>query len=87
MVSLESLASVLATAPYPPGRPKGWLPLYTMVTFRPDISYAAVEKKAARQAAVLTWIGWVGIAVFGVVGMRIVWLAPRLLTNYLQNSK
>ena len=62
MVSLESLAPVLAKIPYPPGKPKGWLPLYTMVTFRPDISYAAVKRKAASQATVLTVIIWIGVA-------------------------
>ena len=68
MVSLESLTPVLAKVPYPPGKPKGWLPLYTMVTFRPDISYATVKKKAASQAAVLTWIIRIGVATLCVTG-------------------
>jgi kynurenine 3-monooxygenase len=68
MVSLESLAPVLAKVPYPPGKPKGWLPLYTMVTFRPDISYAAVKRKAASQATVLTVIIWIGVATLCVAG-------------------
>jgi len=68
MVSLESLAPVLDKIPYPPGKPKGWLPLYTMVTFRPDISYATVKKRAASQAAVLTRIIWLGVATLGVAG-------------------
>ena len=32
--------------PFPTRGPTGWLPLYNMVTFRPDISYAAVKRKA-----------------------------------------
>ncbi|KAF8797942.1 FAD/NAD(P)-binding domain-containing protein [Phlegmacium glaucopus] len=87
MVSLESLAPVLAKVPYPPGKPKGWLPLYTMVTFRPDISYAVVKKKAAGQATIVTWIGWIGVATFGVAGTWTMWLAQKLLINYIQHSK
>ena len=87
MVSLESLAPVLAKVPYPPGNPKGWLPLYTMVTFRPDISYAVVKKKAEGQAAVLTWISWIGVVTFGVGGTWTLWLVQKLLINYISNSK
>jgi kynurenine 3-monooxygenase len=39
--------------PFAVGRLSGWLPLYTMVTFRPDIGYATAQKRAARQARVL----------------------------------
>jgi kynurenine 3-monooxygenase len=81
MVSLASLAPVLAKVPYPPGNSKGWLPLYTMVTFRPDISYAAVREKAASQAAVLTWIIWIGVATLGVAGTWVMLLAQKLLMN------
>lgn len=87
MVSLESLAPVLAKVPYPPGNPKGWLPLYTMVTFRPDISYAAVKKKAASQAAVLTRIIWIGVATLCVAGTWTMWLAQKMLINYIHDSK
>ncbi|KAF8163218.1 FAD/NAD(P)-binding domain-containing protein [Crassisporium funariophilum] len=87
MVSLDSLAPILAKVPYPPGQPKGWLPLYTMVTFRPDINYAAVKKKAARQAAILTWLSWIGVAVLGVAGAWIMWLARKMFVDYVQDSK
>ena len=87
MVSLESLAPVLAKVPYPSGNSKGWLPLYTMVTFRPDISYAAVKKKAASQAAVLTWIIWIGVATLWVAGTWAMWSAQKLLINYIHDSK
>ena len=84
MISLESFSMMLATTPYPPGggKPKAWIPLYTMVTFRPDMSYATVKKKAARQAAVLTWLGWIGVAVLGLLTMWIVWLGQQLLAHY-----
>ena len=87
MVSLESLAPVLTKIPYPPGNPKGWLPLYTMVTFRPDISYATVKKKAASQAAVLAWIIWIGVATLCVAGTWTMWLAQKSLINYNHGSK
>ena len=87
MVSLESLAPVLAKVPYPPGKLKGWLPLYTMVTFRPDISYATVRKKSASQAAVLTRIIWIGVVTLCVAGTWTMWLAQRLLINYIHDSK
>ena len=87
MVSLESLTPVLAKVPYPPANPKGWLPLYTMVTFRPDINYAAVKKKAAGQAVILTWISRIGVATLGVAGTWTMWLAKKRLINYIHNSK
>lgn len=50
--------------------PTGWLPLYTMVTFRPDISYATAKRKVERQARVLTIAGWAGAIVTGIVALR-----------------
>lgn len=38
--------------------PRGWLALYTMVTFRPDISYAAVRRKAEQQNRIFNWFIW-----------------------------
>lgn len=38
--------------------PWAWLPLYTMVTFRPDISYFAARRKAERQSRILSLAGW-----------------------------
>lgn len=65
---LYSLSSALAAAaagransqlsPYARVEPGGWLPLYTMVTFRPDINYATVKRKAAFQNSILTAVGW-----------------------------
>ncbi|KAG2157339.1 hypothetical protein DEU56DRAFT_764070 [Suillus clintonianus] len=62
--SLSSLGELLSRVAFPTPNPRGWLPLYTMVTFRPDISYATARRKAARQAIILTTI-----ARLGTVGM------------------
>ncbi|SRR5713226_900534 len=52
---------------FPAGRPRGWLPLYTMVTFRPDISYANAKRKAGEQSRVMSRVGIVGsVALVGV---------------------
>lgn len=45
--------------PFATSNPSGWLPLYTMVTFRPDISYATAKRKARRQGEILSYAGWV----------------------------
>ncbi|KAJ7508586.1 FAD/NAD-binding domain-containing protein [Mycena galericulata] len=37
--------------------PSGWIPLYTMVSFRPDISYSAAKKRAESQERVLEGVG------------------------------
>lgn len=60
-VSLSSLVPDLARMPYSPGKAGGWIPLYTMVTFRPDISYAAVKRKASQQNRLLVTMGCAGI--------------------------
>ncbi|KAF7984033.1 hypothetical protein HWV62_17549 [Athelia sp. TMB] len=52
-----------------PGAPRGWLPLYTMVTFRPDISYATARRKAERQAQIVVAAGWVGAAALGLASV------------------
>ena len=59
-VSLESLVPVLTHTPYPSGKPS-WVPLYTMVTFRPDISYATAKRKAGQQNKLLVVLGWASI--------------------------
>lgn len=51
------------------GEPKGWVPLYTMVTFRPDISYATAKHKVARQSRILATVGWIGTAIVGMAGL------------------
>ncbi|KIM49214.1 hypothetical protein M413DRAFT_21477 [Hebeloma cylindrosporum] len=86
MVSLASLIPTLATVPYPSGKPKGWLPLYTMVTFRPDINYATVKKKAACQSSILTGLSWIGVSVLGAAGTWLVWSTRGMLLDYLHNN-
>ncbi|KAI6096622.1 hypothetical protein EDD16DRAFT_1847969 [Pisolithus croceorrhizus] len=67
--SLEpTVRASIATIPFPTHRPSGWIPLYTMVTFRPDISYGAVRKKAARQSEIVTTVGWLGAVLIGATG-------------------
>ena len=62
-----------ADDPFPTRAPSGWLPLYTMVTFRPDISYALVKRKAQRQTAILNYASWISAAAaVGALGVGFV---------------
>ncbi|KAJ1310429.1 hypothetical protein OPQ81_007162 [Rhizoctonia solani] len=56
-VPWQSLIPTLAQTTFPVGAAKGWISLYTMVTFRPDISYATAQRKAQEQARLITRIG------------------------------
>lgn len=68
--SLEpAVRASMATIPFPTRRPSGWIPLYTMVTFRPDVSYATAKKKAARQSEILTTVGGLGAILIGATGL------------------
>jgi len=69
--ALVSITRSLATVPFPSSNPNGWLPLYTMVTFRPDVSYATARKKAARQSVILTFAGRLGAVVVGATGLYV----------------
>ena len=60
-IPLES-GSANSVVPFATSNPSGWLPLYTMVTFRPDISYSVAKKKSERQAQIVTALGWIGTA-------------------------
>jgi kynurenine 3-monooxygenase len=72
--SLVSFRPLLSRMPYPPGEPSGWLPLYTMVTFRPDISYATAQKRAIRQAAIIERVFRTVLMLLGLVGIWLIWL-------------
>ncbi|KAF7337695.1 Kynurenine 3-monooxygenase [Mycena sanguinolenta] len=48
-----------------PKVPSGWIPLYSMVSFRPDISYSAAKKKAERQARLVDSFG----VALGILGL------------------
>nr|GAT47228.1 kynurenine 3-monooxygenase [Mycena chlorophos] len=69
--SLSSLVPVLARMTFATDV-AGWIPLYTMVTFRPDISYGTAKRRAERQSQVLSMLGWFGTtaAVAGIVISR-----------------
>ena len=64
---------------FPTKHPAGWLPLYTMVSFRPDISYATVRRKTRRQDEILTFATWAtAIATAGAVGITCLKVWQRL---------
>ncbi|KIY50944.1 FAD/NAD(P)-binding domain-containing protein [Fistulina hepatica ATCC 64428] len=70
-VSLETLVPILSKVPFPIEPVRGWLPLYTMVTFRPDISYATVRRRALQQARMVansTWLATSVVAAAGIYG-------------------
>lgn len=75
-IPLSSLSALLSNELYAEDEPRGWLPLYTLVTFRADISYDAVRRAVARQSTILTGLGCVGAAtLLGVAG---VWMSYTL---------
>ncbi|PFH50664.1 hypothetical protein AMATHDRAFT_47691 [Amanita thiersii Skay4041] len=82
-ILLDSMVPLLSRVPYPPGEPKGWLPLYTMVTFRPDISYAMAKRKAVWQNNLLGTIGRVGMTLMVVTGVLLVWITWDLMEAYV----
>ncbi|KDQ60731.1 hypothetical protein JAAARDRAFT_31708 [Jaapia argillacea MUCL 33604] len=62
-----------ASVPFPAGNiSRQWLPLYTMVTFRPDIGYATAKQKATRQSEILAALGWFTTAAMGVASVGVV---------------
>jgi len=61
--------AVTSGDPFPTRWPTGWIPLYTMVTFRPDISYATAKRKSADQTETLTVAGRIGTVLIGVMGL------------------
>jgi len=73
-VPLLSLLTELGKEPtgFRPSSARGWLPLYTMVTFRPDISYSTAKKKAERQSNIITTIGAASLGVGILAGMRMI---------------
>lgn len=67
-VGRSALDPTLSQDMFSTKKPSGWLPLYTMVTFRPDIGYATAKRKAERQATVVTASGVAGLAAFVLSG-------------------
>jgi len=71
-VPLSTLTDVLSQVPFPRANPGGWLSLYTMVTFRPDIPYALARRRAQRQSGVLKILGLSGV---GLIAAGLVYSA------------
>jgi kynurenine 3-monooxygenase len=59
--ALADLSDTIFDSPLP----SGWIPLYSMVSFRPDISYSAAKKKAARQERLVDYFG-VSLGILGL---------------------
>ncbi|KAJ3735394.1 FAD/NAD-P-binding domain-containing protein [Lentinula guzmanii] len=78
--SLSYLTMLLSTELYAENEPRGWLPLYTLVTFRPDVRYDTVRRTVARQSAILTGVGYVGAAV--LLGVAGVWMSYATRSRY-----
>lgn len=75
----NSRVSSPAKDAFPTQRPSGWLPLYTMVTFRPDIGYATARRESRRQTQILNYATWATAAVtVGTVGITCINLWRRL---------
>ncbi|KAJ3889929.1 FAD/NAD-P-binding domain-containing protein [Lentinula edodes] len=78
--SLSSLIPLLSDELYAENEPRGWLPLYTLVTFRPDVSYDTVRRTVARQSTILTGVGFVGAAM--LLGLAGVWMSYATKSRY-----
>ncbi|KAG1768355.1 FAD/NAD(P)-binding domain-containing protein [Suillus occidentalis] len=78
-----TLGDSLSRIAFPTINPRGWLPLYTMVTFRPDIGYATARRKAAKQDIVLATIARLGTVGVCATGFYITWTALR----WMQKAK
>ena len=59
---LDQLIPSYQESPFFAGRLFGWLPLYVMITFRPDINYAAAVGKARQQTKYMLYATWVTIS-------------------------
>ncbi|KAJ7470674.1 FAD/NAD-binding domain-containing protein [Mycena latifolia] len=81
-ISLPSLVPLLSRVPFA-SEVSGWLPLYTMVTFRPDVSYATAKRRAERQSRILSVLGWVGTGSLGVAGVCVM----RLWASHAQSQR
>lgn len=76
-VAFEALLPVLDVLPYPTTPARGWIPLYTMVTFRPDVRYGDARRRAEGQYKTLRLAGWT--TVIGAIGAAAAWSAGRIL--------
>ncbi|KAK7014931.1 kynurenine 3-monooxygenase [Favolaschia claudopus] len=84
-ISLPSMLPLLSRATFA-SVISGWLPLYTMVTFRPDVSYSTAMKRAERQSRILTGLGWAGTGLFGAVGVGVMGLLWRTFSRQIRKQ-
>ncbi|PCH38088.1 FAD/NAD(P)-binding domain-containing protein [Wolfiporia cocos MD-104 SS10] len=78
----SSIMPALVRDPFPTSSPSGWIPQYTMVTFRPDISYSTVRRVAARQRRILDYTSWASAAVgVGMVGITAITIWRRFFNR------
>lgn len=62
------------TDPFPGQPVRGWNSLYEMVTFRPDIGYAAALEREKWQGRVVERVAWgLGVGTVGVAGVAASW--------------
>jgi kynurenine 3-monooxygenase len=69
-VQSKSTPPPSTTEPFPTARVNGWSSLYTMVTFRPDVSYQEALRKEKAQRDIVQGLAWglgggVGLAAMG----------------------
>ncbi|KAH8117335.1 FAD/NAD-binding domain-containing protein [Phellopilus nigrolimitatus] len=76
-IAPSSVGPLLSRIPFPSTSPSGWIPLYTMVTFRPDISYSTAKLKAEKQQKIVANLGWLGSA----IGIAAIGLATLIVSR------
>ncbi|KAJ6508495.1 FAD/NAD-binding domain-containing protein [Mycena sanguinolenta] len=69
-ISESPVLTDLTETIFSPKVPSGWIPLYSMVSFRPDISYSAAKKKAEQQAR---FVDSFGVAL-GILGLGYIFI-------------
>ncbi|CCM02351.1 uncharacterized protein FIBRA_04446 [Fibroporia radiculosa] len=79
LVASTSLRPTLSREAFPSSTPSAWLPLYTMVTFRPDISYSTARRIASREHRILEVTGWASALIaVSAVGITTITILRRL---------
>lgn len=86
-IGMASSGNIQTSGPSFIARPRGWLPLYTMVTFRSDISYATAKRKAQAQANMLSAAGWALTALGSAGAAWAVFAASLALGKYMHRAR
>ncbi|KAH8108949.1 hypothetical protein DFH11DRAFT_1630424 [Phellopilus nigrolimitatus] len=77
-IAPSSVGPLSSSIPFPSTSPSGWVPLYTMVTFRPDISYSTAKLKAEKQQKIVANLGCLGLAIgIAAIGLAILIVSRR----------